>query len=79
MTTVYDSHETWDRLVLLLAARPRDGWEEVFEEITRREVERLAPHPRQEVSPAPGQSERGSQDGTDDKENSASYGRIVPD
>jgi hypothetical protein len=34
--------ETWDRLVLLLIARPRDGWESEFEEITRREVERLA-------------------------------------
>lgn len=44
MATTYDNREAWDRLVLLLAARPRDGWEEVFEEITRREVERLAPH-----------------------------------
>ena len=34
--------ETWDRLVLLLIARPRDGWEPEFEEITRREIERLA-------------------------------------
>ncbi len=34
--------ETWDRLVLLLIARPRDGWESEFEEITRREIERLA-------------------------------------
>jgi hypothetical protein len=35
-------HETWDRLVLLLIAKPRVGWESEFEEITRREVERLA-------------------------------------
>ena len=34
--------ETWDRLVLLLVARPRDGWEREFEEISRREIERLA-------------------------------------
>jgi hypothetical protein len=34
--------ETWDRLVLLLIARPCDGWEPEFEEITRREIERLA-------------------------------------
>ena len=44
MATAYDSSETWDRLVLLLAARPRDGWEEVFEDITHRELERLAPY-----------------------------------
>jgi len=34
--------ETWDRLVLLLIARPCEGWEPEFEEITRREIERLA-------------------------------------
>jgi hypothetical protein len=34
--------ETWDRLVLLLIAEPREGWELEFEEITRREIERLA-------------------------------------
>lgn len=34
--------ETWDRLVLLLIARPREGWEAEFEGITRREIERLA-------------------------------------
>ena len=34
--------ETWDRLVLLLIARPREGWEPEFEEITKREIERLA-------------------------------------
>jgi NADPH-dependent 2,4-dienoyl-CoA reductase/sulfur reductase-like enzyme len=37
-----DFRETWDRLVLLLIAQPREGWEPEFEEITRREVERLA-------------------------------------
>jgi NADPH-dependent 2,4-dienoyl-CoA reductase/sulfur reductase-like enzyme len=35
--------ETWDRLVLLLIARPREGWEPEFEEITRREIERIKP------------------------------------
>jgi hypothetical protein len=34
--------ETWDRLVLLLIASPQEGWELEFEEITRREIERLA-------------------------------------
>jgi hypothetical protein len=37
-----DLRQTWDRLVLLLIARPLNGWETEFEEITRREVERLA-------------------------------------
>jgi hypothetical protein len=34
--------EMWDRLVLLLIAQPREGWEPEFEEITRREIDRLA-------------------------------------
>jgi hypothetical protein len=34
--------ETWDRLILLLIARPRESWEREFDEITRREIERLA-------------------------------------
>ena len=34
--------ETWDRLVVLLIAQPRDGWEPEFEAITRREIERLS-------------------------------------
>jgi hypothetical protein len=34
--------ETWDRLILLLIAQPREGWESNFEEITRREIKRLA-------------------------------------
>jgi NADPH-dependent 2,4-dienoyl-CoA reductase/sulfur reductase-like enzyme len=37
-----DFRETWDRLVLLLIAQPREGWELEFEAITRREIERLA-------------------------------------
>ncbi len=36
-----DFRETWDRLVLLLIARPLDGWETEFDQITRREIERL--------------------------------------
>ena len=34
--------EIWDRLVLLLIAQPREGWEPEFHEITQREIERLA-------------------------------------
>ena len=34
--------ETWDRLVLLLITQSREGWEPEFEEITRREIKRLA-------------------------------------
>jgi hypothetical protein len=34
-------YEMWDRLVLLLIARPQDGWEKEFKDITRREIERL--------------------------------------
>lgn len=37
--------ETWDRLLLLLISRPIEGWEFEFEEITQREVERLAVSP----------------------------------
>jgi hypothetical protein len=33
--------ELWDRLVLLLIAQPREGWESEFSEITRREIGRL--------------------------------------
>jgi hypothetical protein len=42
MATTYDSQEMWDRLTLLLIAQPQEGWELQFEEITRREIERLA-------------------------------------
>jgi len=38
-----EQREMWDRLVLLLIARPREGWETEFRAITRREIERLAP------------------------------------
>jgi hypothetical protein len=41
-TTYIKLCKTWDRLVLLLIVRPREGWEPEFEEITRREIERLA-------------------------------------
>ncbi len=71
MNVTYDSREAWDRLVLLLIAQPRQGWEDVYEEITRREVERLAPHREQVKRPAAGRSGRGVEDGTTDKENSA--------
>jgi hypothetical protein len=37
-----DRREVCDRLVLLLIAQPREGWEPEFEAITRREIERLA-------------------------------------
>ena len=42
MSSTYDSREIWDKLVLLLIAHPREGWESEFEAITRREIERLA-------------------------------------
>ncbi len=42
MATAYDTREMWDRLALLLIVHPREGWEPEFEEITRREIERLA-------------------------------------
>ena len=35
------ARETWDRLVLLSITQPREGWATEFEEITRREIERL--------------------------------------
>jgi hypothetical protein len=35
------AREAWDHLLLLLIVRPREGWELQFEEITRREIERL--------------------------------------
>ena len=44
--------ETWDRLVLLIIARPQKGWESEYEEIARREIERLA-------IPAAGDGQRG--------------------
>jgi hypothetical protein len=43
MSTTHISPDAWDRLVLLLIAQPQQGWEAEFEEITRREIERLAP------------------------------------
>ena len=41
MDTATDSRyrETSERLALLLIAQPREGWEEEFEELIRREVE----------------------------------------
>jgi hypothetical protein len=42
VTTTNKLRETWDRLVLLLIARPLEGWEDEYKEITRREIERLA-------------------------------------
>jgi hypothetical protein len=50
MRITYDRDEVWDRLTLLLITRPLEGWEPEFEEITRREIERLAvPAERQET------------------------------
>lgn len=39
------SLEQWDRLALLLIARPVEDFEPEFEEITLREIERLKPLP----------------------------------
>jgi hypothetical protein len=36
-----ESLETWDRLFLLLIAQPLTGWEDVFAQLTRREIARL--------------------------------------
>jgi hypothetical protein len=40
--------ETFDRLALLLIAQPREGWEPEFEEITSREIKRLAPQTKEQ-------------------------------
>ena len=37
-----EHREFLDRLILLLIARPQEGWEKEFHDITRREIERLA-------------------------------------
>jgi hypothetical protein len=44
MESAADSNprEKWDRPVLPLIALPHEGWESEYEEITRREIERLA-------------------------------------
>jgi hypothetical protein len=39
--TENSTSETQDRLALLLIAQPREGWEAEFEELIRREIERL--------------------------------------
>ena len=44
-----DISEDLDRVLLLLASEPRRGFEREFEELTRREVDRLLrPEPRTE-------------------------------
>jgi hypothetical protein len=44
MDTATDNRfrETSERLALLLVAQPREGWESEFEELIRREFERLS-------------------------------------
>ncbi len=37
--------DDFDRLLLLLTSKPRPGFEFYFEELTKREVERLMPLP----------------------------------
>jgi hypothetical protein len=34
--------QSWDRLLLSLISRPREGWEAEVEELIHREIERLA-------------------------------------
>ena len=41
MAATQDTCENADRLALLLIACPREGWEREFEELIRREVERI--------------------------------------
>ncbi len=77
MNATCDSREAWDRLVLLLIAQPRQGWEDVYEEITRREVERLAPLPEQVKRPTADPEQVGRRDGTEVKGDSASE-TIIP-
>jgi hypothetical protein len=77
MNTIRTDSESLDRLVLLLASRPREGWEDLFEALTLREVERLAPHPKQEECPTADPEQVGREDGTKAKEDSA-YGCIIP-
>jgi hypothetical protein len=71
MNTPQTTSECLDRLILLLASRPREGWEDLFEALTRREVERLAPHPKQEESPTAGLEQVRRKGETANKENSA--------
>ena len=50
MRAVHDRSELCERLTLLLIASPREGWELEFEEMTRREIERLCvPDPEPEA------------------------------
>ena len=45
-----DAHrEVIDRLTILLATKPRPGFEDIFEAVSRRELERLAPHPEEGI------------------------------
>ena len=39
--------EDFDRLVFLLAAEPRHGWEEIFDAARKREVARIFRQPRE--------------------------------
>ena len=41
-TTDTEHRESLDRLTLLLITRPEEGWEKEFNDISRREIERLA-------------------------------------
>ena len=47
MAAAQDTRENADRLALLLIARPREGWEREFEELIRREVDRIVFPPEQ--------------------------------
>lgn len=71
MDAAHIRREELDRLILLLAAKPREGWEDIFETVSRREVERLAPPPEQVERPTAGRSGRGVEDGTELKGDSA--------
>ena len=41
MAAAQDTSANADRLALLLIAQPRKGWEREFEELIRREVDRI--------------------------------------
>ncbi len=51
MRAIHDRGELWDRLTFLLITSLRECWELEYEEITRREIERLCvPDPEPEAS-----------------------------
>ncbi len=45
MAATYDTQNTqdaWDRVLLLLSSQPREGCEDIYHEVARRELERIS-------------------------------------